>query len=45
MVRARLQATLVLAAFREKYGFSDWILNPLRGRNPEIMRLMPRGAR
>jgi hypothetical protein len=32
----------VKAAYRAKYGFSDWILNPLRGSNPKIMRLLPR---
>lgn len=34
----------VKAAFRAKHGFSDWILSPLRGRNPKIMRLVPREA-
>jgi hypothetical protein len=32
----------VKAAFREKYGFSDRILDPIRGKNPKIMRLIPR---
>jgi hypothetical protein len=32
----------VKAALRAKHGFSDWILSPLRGRNPKIMRLVPR---
>jgi hypothetical protein len=36
------QRDAVKAAFREKYGFSDWLLNPLRGSNPKIMRLNPR---
>lgn len=34
----------VKAAFRAKHGFSDWILSPVRGRNPKIMRLVPREA-
>jgi hypothetical protein len=34
----------VKKAFRAKYGFSDWLMNPLRGRNPKIMRLLPRDA-
>ena len=34
----------VKAALREKHGFSDWILSPIRGRNPKIMRLVPREA-
>jgi hypothetical protein len=34
----------VKAALRARHGFSDWILSPLRGRNPKIMRLMPREA-
>jgi hypothetical protein len=29
-------------AFREKYGFPDWIMSPMRGRNPKIMRLLVR---
>ena len=37
------QREAVKAAFREKYGFSDRIMNPLRGKNPKIMRLLPRG--
>jgi len=36
------QRDAVKAAFREKYGFSDRILNPIRGKNPKIMRLIPR---
>ncbi len=32
----------VIDAFRGKYGFANWILNPFRGRNPNIMRLLPR---
>ena len=35
----------VKAALRAKHGFSDWVLNPIRGRNPKIMRLVPREAR
>jgi len=34
----------VTSALRAKYGFSDWILNPFRGKNPKIMRLTPRVA-
>ena len=34
----------VKAALRAKHGFSDWILNPIRGKNPKIMRLVPREA-
>ena len=34
----------VKAALREKHGFSDWILNPIRGKNPKIMRLVQREA-
>ena len=34
----------VKAALRAKHGFSDWILSPIRGRNPKIMRLVPREA-
>ena len=37
------QREAVKAAFREKYGFSDRLMNPLRGKNPKIMRLLPRG--
>jgi hypothetical protein len=29
------------AAFREKYGFWDRVLNPLRGRSPKMMQLLP----
>lgn len=36
------QRDAVKAAFREKYGFSDWLLDPVRGSNPKIMRLIPR---
>ncbi len=32
----------VVDAFRDKYGFTDWVVNPFRGRNPKIMRLLPR---
>jgi hypothetical protein len=32
----------VEAAFREKYGWSDWLLAALRGNRPKIMRLLPR---
>jgi hypothetical protein len=32
----------VIDAFRDKYGFTDRIVNPFRGRNPKIMRLLPR---
>jgi hypothetical protein len=32
----------VKAAFRAKHGFADWILDPIRGKNPKIMRLIPR---
>jgi hypothetical protein len=31
-------------ALRAKHGFSDWILSPIRGSNPKIMRLVPREA-
>jgi hypothetical protein len=34
----------VKKALRTRHGFSDWILSPLRGRNPKIMRLVPREA-
>jgi hypothetical protein len=34
----------VVTAFRDKYGFSDWILGPFRRGEPKIMRLMPRSA-
>lgn len=34
----------VKSAMRAKYGFWDWVLSPLRGRNPKIMRLVPREA-
>ena len=36
------QRDAVKAVFREKYGFSDWLMSPLRGSNPKIMRLNPR---
>ena len=32
----------VIDVFRGKYGFTDWIVNTFRGRNPNIMRLLPR---
>lgn len=32
----------VVGAFREKYGFSDRLATPFRGRNPKIMRLIAR---
>lgn len=32
----------VVGAFREKYGLSDRLLSPFRGRNPKIMRLVQR---
>ena len=28
--------------FREKYGFSDWLITPIRGSRPMIMRMLPR---
>jgi hypothetical protein len=34
----------VAAAFREKYGIWDRIMDPLRGRVPKIMRLVPRAG-
>jgi hypothetical protein len=34
----------VKAALRAKFGFSDWLMSPFRGKNPKIMRLMPREA-
>ncbi len=34
----------VKKALRARYGFSDWILSPVRGRHPKIMRLVPREA-
>ena len=36
------QRDAVKAVFREKYGFSDWLISPMRGSNPKIMRLLPR---
>ena len=36
------QRDAVKAVFREKYGFSDWLIGPMRGSNPKIMRLLPR---
>jgi hypothetical protein len=30
------------AAFREKYGWEDWILRPFGSRGPNVMRLTPR---
>jgi hypothetical protein len=44
-VTDRTERDAVKAALRAKHGFSDWILSPLRGRNPRIMRLVPREAR
>ena len=32
----------VKAGFRAKHGFWDWFLNPIRGKNPKIMRLISR---
>jgi len=32
----------VVEAFRAKYGWSDRLISPLRGRNPKIMRLVER---
>jgi len=32
----------VSEAFRAKYGWSDRLMSPLRGRNPKIMRLVER---
>ncbi len=32
----------VVAAFREKYGFSDAFISVFRGSRPKIMRLLPR---
>jgi len=32
----------VVEAFRAKYGWSDRLMSPLRGRNPKIMRLVER---
>jgi len=29
-------------AFREKYGWSDRLISPFRGRDPKIMHLLPR---
>ena len=29
-------------AFREKYGFSDWMVSWMRGARPKIMRLVPK---
>ncbi|UCE86852.1 MAG: DUF2255 family protein [Deltaproteobacteria bacterium] len=34
----------VVQAFRDKYGFSDWIIGPFRRGEPKIMRLVPRGS-
>ena len=34
----------VKKALRARYGFWDWLLSPVRGRNPKIMRLVPREA-
>ena len=32
----------VVASFREKYGFSDWLIGLFRGGDPLILRLDPR---
>ncbi len=32
----------IVAAFREKYGFTDSFMNIFRGSRPKIMRLLPR---
>jgi hypothetical protein len=29
-------------AFRDKYGFSDWMISFFRGSSPKMMRLEPR---
>ena len=44
LVTDEAERTAVTAAFRDKYGFSDWILTPFRRGEPKIMRLMPRSA-
>ena len=31
----------IVAAFREKYGWSDALMSPLRGGSPLILRLVP----
>ena len=33
----------IIQAFRDKYGWFDGLLNVIRGSNPRIMRLDPRG--
>jgi hypothetical protein len=33
----------IVQGFREKYGWFDGLLNVIRGKNPRIMRLDPRG--
>jgi hypothetical protein len=32
----------IVATFREKYGFFDALMKPLRGSHPKIMRVVPR---
>ncbi|MEM7409773.1 MAG: DUF2255 family protein [Myxococcota bacterium] len=34
----------VTETFREKYGFSDVLITPIRGSNPMIMRMLPRDS-
>ena len=36
------QREQIVAAFREKYGFSDALISPFRGGDPKIMHLTPR---
>jgi hypothetical protein len=43
-VSDEVEREAVVTAFRDKYGFSDWILGPFRRGEPKIMRLMPRSA-
>jgi hypothetical protein len=43
-VTDQTERNAVKDALRAKHGFSDWILNPIRGKNPKIMRLVPREA-
>ena len=33
----------IIQSFRDKYGWFDGLLNLIRGSNPRIMRLDPRG--
>ena len=33
----------IVQGFRDKYGWIDGLMNPIRGKNPRIMRLDPRG--